>query len=56
MRRLVAGGLVATAVLWFGIPALTSHSWLSAGDTATTSSVPVPGNRISGVLTRFFSL
>lgn len=56
MRLEVALGLLAVVVLWFGIPILTSHNWFAAGDVASISGRPVPGNRFSGVLTRFIGL
>jgi hypothetical protein len=56
MRREVVIGLLVVAVLWFGIPILTSHNWFAAGDVASTSGHAVPGNRFSGVLNRFIGL
>jgi hypothetical protein len=56
MRRWVIGGIVANLLLWFGIPAITSRSWLISGDVASQSAPPVPGNRFTGVLDRFTSL
>jgi hypothetical protein len=56
MRREVVIGLVAVVVLWFGIPILSSHNWFAAGDVASTSSTPVPGNKFTGVINRFVSL
>jgi hypothetical protein len=56
MRRDVVIGLAAVALLWFGIPILTSHDWFAAGDVASTSSTPIQGNKITGVITRFLEL
>jgi hypothetical protein len=57
IRRLVVGGILATAALWFIIPGLTSPSWTIAGDIASRASTGISsGSRIGGVLDRFFSL
>jgi hypothetical protein len=56
MRRWVLGGVAATAGLWFLIPALTSPSWLIAGDIAKSSGHPLAGNQITGMIDRFLSL
>jgi hypothetical protein len=56
MRRDLVIGLAAVAVLWFGIPILTSHDWFAAGDVASTSSTPIHGNKIMGVINRFLGL
>jgi hypothetical protein len=53
--RLVAG-LLLIPVLWFGVSALTSHSWFSAGDTALVASTPLRGNTLTGVGSHFLSL
>jgi hypothetical protein len=56
MRRDVVIGLLAVAVLWFGIPILSSHNWFAAGDVASTSSTPIHGNKFTGVINRFLGL
>ena len=56
MRREVVIGLLAVALLWFGIPILTSHNWFAAGDVASTSSIPINGNKFTGVINRFLAL
>jgi hypothetical protein len=56
MRRHVIVGFIAVVLLWFGIPILTSHNWFAAGDVASTSSTPVPGNKFTGVINRFLGL
>ncbi len=56
MRALVAAGLAVIPALWFGIPALTSHSWLIAGDVARASTPVPPGGAISRVTQGFLSL
>ncbi len=56
LRRDVVIGSIAVLVLWFGIPILTSHNWFAAGDVASTSSTPVPGNKFAGVINRFLGL
>lgn len=56
MRASVAVGLAIIPALWFGIPALTSHSWLIAGDVARqTGSIPL-GSAFSRVTRGFLSL
>jgi hypothetical protein len=53
MRILAAAGIVAIPLLWFSIPALTSRSWLRAGDLALNSVNVIHGSKILGVITRF---
>ena len=55
-RWLVVAGLATIPALWFGIPALTSRSWLIAGDVLDQSTTPIAGSKIVGVLTYFTSL
>lgn len=55
-RWLVAGVLVALALLWFGIPALTSRSWFVAGDNANGSGRAPSGDRVTAVIHRFLHL
>jgi hypothetical protein len=56
MRTLVAAGVVVIPALWFGIPALTSKSWLISGDLAENSVNALHGNKISGVIDRLVHL
>ena len=49
-------GVLATPLLWFGIPALTSKSALISGDLAEDSVNAVQGAKIPGVLDRFITL
>jgi hypothetical protein len=49
---ILAGG-AAVALLWFGVPALTSRSWFISGDNANASGMAPTGNRALGVLGRF---
>jgi hypothetical protein len=56
MRLLLLAGVAAIPTLWFGIPALTSKSWLSAGDLALNSANVIHGNKILGVIGRFRAL
>jgi hypothetical protein len=55
-RRWVAAGLVLIPVLWFGIPGLTSKSFLTAGNIAENSPRAIHGNKVVGVITRFREL
>jgi hypothetical protein len=56
LRWLLAGGTVAMALLWFGIPALTSRTPFVAASNALDSGRAPQGNRITAVITRFFDL
>jgi hypothetical protein len=56
MRRQLAAGLVLIAVLWFGIPALTSKSAFSAASLAENSPRMLHGNKITGTWGRFTGL
>jgi hypothetical protein len=56
MRREIVIGFLAVLLLWFGLPILTSHNWFAAGDVASSSSTPVPGNKFTGVINRFLGL
>jgi hypothetical protein len=55
-RRLLVAGLVAVPLLWFGIPALTSYSWLIAGDVLDESTQAMGGNKLVDILTGFSGL
>ena len=56
MRRLIIGGLLVLPVFWFGITAFTSKSPFTAGNLAFNSPRALHGNKIYGVLDRFFDL
>ncbi len=49
-------GVLATPLLWFGIPALTSRSALISGKLAEDSVNAVKGAKIPGVADRFITL
>jgi hypothetical protein len=55
-RALIAGGLVAIAALWFGIPWITADSPFVAGNLALHSSRALHSNRVLGTLDRFLDL
>ncbi len=55
-RRWVAAGFVLIPVFWFGIPGLTSKSFLTAGNIAENSPRAIHGNKVVGVITRFREL
>jgi hypothetical protein len=55
-RLLVAAGLVFVPAFWFVVPGLTSKSWFISGDLALNSINVIHGNKITGVVGRFFGL
>lgn len=55
-RWMIAAGLVLTALLWFGIPALTSKSALTAANIAERSPRALRSNKVYGEIDRFFDL
>jgi hypothetical protein len=56
MRPLLAFGLLLQPLLWFGIPALTSKSWFTAGNIALKSPRALHENKLLGELGRFTRL
>lgn len=56
IRWALTAGLAAIPALWFGIPALTSRSWLIAGKVLDASTTPLPGNKLTGTLNGFVGL
>ena len=56
LRRHLVGGLAAIPLAWFVIPALTSPTWLIAGDIAHGNGAVLTGNRFTGTLNRFTGL
>lgn len=55
-RPLLIGGVAAVPLLWFGIPALTSYSWLIAGDVLDESTNALGGNKVVAIFTGFTSV
>ena len=55
-RRWLMGSVVLLLFLWFGIPGLTSKSFLTAGNIAQNSPRAIRGNKVTGVVTRFHQL
>jgi hypothetical protein len=55
-RPLIIGGAVATLLLWFGIPALTSRSAFVAGTNAEGSVRALHHNRVFGTIDRFLDM
>jgi len=56
MRWYLAGGVILTALLWFGVPAITSRSAFQAGNAALGSGRALHHNRIFGTIDRFLDL
>jgi hypothetical protein len=52
LRPLLVAGIATTPVCWFGVPALTSKSWLTPGDLALGHSTAIHGNKLIGVFNR----
>jgi hypothetical protein len=55
-RRLLIAGWVVLALLWFGIPALTSRTFFVAGANAMDSGRALKGDRVFGTVKRFLDL
>jgi hypothetical protein len=55
-RWLLAGGTVLVALLWFGIPALTSRTPFVAASNALDSGRAPQGDRVTAVINRFIDL
>ncbi|HEY1520192.1 MAG TPA: hypothetical protein VGF91_27455 [Solirubrobacteraceae bacterium] len=55
-RRWLYGSAVLLAFLWFGIPGLSSKSFLTAGNIAENSPRAIHGNKITGTIDRFHEL
>jgi hypothetical protein len=55
-RWVVAGGWVAIAALWFGIPALSSRTPFVSAANALDSGRAPSGNRVTAVIARFGDL
>ncbi len=55
-RGLLAAGVAVIPLLWFGIPAVTSYSWLIAGKVLDESTNALPGNKLTAILNGFSGL
>ncbi len=56
MRWMIGVGLALIPLFWFGIPALTSKSWFTAGNIALKSPRALHESKLQGELDRFFDL
>jgi hypothetical protein len=56
LRRMLVGGWVVVALLWFGIPAVTSRTPFVAASNALDSGRRLTSNQIGGTITRFLDL
>ncbi len=56
MRWMLVAGAVVVLALWFGVPGLTSRSFFQAGSNALGSGRAIHGNKVTGIISRFFSL
>jgi len=56
MRWLIGGGIVAIALLWFGIPALTARTPFVAASNAFGSGRRLRGDQVFGTIGRFLDL
>jgi hypothetical protein len=55
-RWLLAGGVVVIALLWFGIPALTSRTAFVAASNALDSGRRLTSDQVGGTISRFLGL
>jgi hypothetical protein len=55
-RMWLYASVVGLAFLWFGIPGLSSKSFLTAGNIAENSPRAIHGNKITGTISRFHEL
>ena len=55
-RMWLYGSVLGLAFLWFGIPGLSSKSFLTAGNIAENSPRAIHGNKITGTISRFHEL
>ena len=55
-RRWLIASVVLLLVLWFGIPGITSKSFLTASNIAENSPRAVHGNKVIGTIDRFLEL
>jgi hypothetical protein len=56
MRWMIAGGIAALLLLWFGIPALTSRSAFVSASNAFGSGRRLRSDRVLGTIDRFLDL
>jgi hypothetical protein len=49
-------GIAVIPALWFGVPAITSNDWFSAGNVDITSTEVIPGNKLVRVPNGFWGL
>jgi hypothetical protein len=56
MRWMLCAGLALVPVLWFGVPTITNHQPLIAGQLAELSPRALHQNKIVGTLQRFFGM
>jgi hypothetical protein len=56
LRGGLVAGIAAVPLLWFGIPALTSTSWMAAGKVLSESTTSLPGDKFVAVLRGFVGL
>jgi hypothetical protein len=56
MRWLIVSGILAIALLWFGVPALTSRSPFVSASNAFGSGRRLKSNRVFGTVDRFLDL
>ena len=56
LRPLALASVLAIPAAWFIVPALTSHSWLTAGNLALNSKNVIHGNKVVGVIDRLGGL
>ncbi len=56
MRWLIAAGIVALALLWFGIPALTARTPFVAASNAFGSGRRLRGDQVFGTIRRYLDL
>jgi hypothetical protein len=56
LRWMLAGGWAVIALLWFGIPAVTSRTPFVAASNALDSGRRLTSNQIGGTITRFLDL
>jgi hypothetical protein len=55
-RRWLITSVALLVFLWFGIPGLSSKSFLTAGNIAQNSPRAIHGNKLTGTIHRFFQL
>jgi hypothetical protein len=56
LRPLAVASVLAIPAAWFIVPALTSHSWFTAGNLALNSKNVIHGSKLVGVIDRLGNL